>query len=206
MKEGQTQIFYATGETRQQILKSPHLEAFKAKGYEVLLLTDPVDEVWVGIGDRVRRQTAAVGGQGRGGPRLRGGEDGARGRAQGAGEGLRRPADLVEGDLERSRQGSAAVHAPDRVAGLPDHRRLRDHTDARAHVPGLRAGRFRSGSGFSNSTRTIRSSPACAKRTRTAATIPRSPRPPNCSTAQHFSLKGAHSRIRRGSPSCSPTA
>src|SRR6201988_1137849 len=48
MKEGQKQIFYATGETRQQILKSPHLEAFKAKGYEVLLLTDPVDEIWVG--------------------------------------------------------------------------------------------------------------------------------------------------------------
>ena len=48
MKEGQKQIFYATGETRQHILKSPHLEAFKAKGYEVLLLTDPVDEVWVG--------------------------------------------------------------------------------------------------------------------------------------------------------------
>ena len=48
MKDGQKQIFYATGETRQQLLKSPHLEAFKAKGYEVLLLTDPVDEVWVG--------------------------------------------------------------------------------------------------------------------------------------------------------------
>jgi molecular chaperone HtpG len=48
MKDGQTQIFYATGDSRQQILKSPHLEAFKAKGYEVLLLTDPVDEVWVG--------------------------------------------------------------------------------------------------------------------------------------------------------------
>ncbi|WP_025735027.1 molecular chaperone HtpG [Mycobacterium genavense] len=48
MKEGQEQIFHATGETRQQILKSPHLEAFKAKGYEVLILTDPVDEVWVG--------------------------------------------------------------------------------------------------------------------------------------------------------------
>src|SRR6201988_1088736 len=48
MKEGQEQIFYATGETRQQILKSPHLEAFKAKGYEVLVLTDPVDEIWAG--------------------------------------------------------------------------------------------------------------------------------------------------------------
>ncbi len=47
MKEGQEQIFYATGGTRQQILSSPHLEAFKAKGYEVLLFTDPVDEIWV---------------------------------------------------------------------------------------------------------------------------------------------------------------
>jgi molecular chaperone HtpG len=48
MKDGQEQIFYATGESREQLVKSPHLEAFKAKGYEVLLLTDPVDEVWVG--------------------------------------------------------------------------------------------------------------------------------------------------------------
>lgn len=47
MKDGQEQIFYATGQTREQLLKSPHLEAFKSKGYEVLLLTDPVDEVWV---------------------------------------------------------------------------------------------------------------------------------------------------------------
>ena len=48
MKVGQEQIFYATGESREQLLKSPHLEAFKAKGYEVLLFTDPVDEIWVG--------------------------------------------------------------------------------------------------------------------------------------------------------------
>ena len=48
MKDGQDKIFYATGESRVQLLKSPHLEAFKSKGYEVLLLTDPVDEVWVG--------------------------------------------------------------------------------------------------------------------------------------------------------------
>ena len=48
MKDGQEQIFHATGQSREQLLKSPHLEAFKAKGYEVLLLTDPVDEIWVG--------------------------------------------------------------------------------------------------------------------------------------------------------------
>jgi molecular chaperone HtpG len=48
MKEGQDQIFYATGESREQILATPHLEAFKAKGYEVLLLTDTVDEIWLG--------------------------------------------------------------------------------------------------------------------------------------------------------------
>ena len=48
MKDGQEQIFYAAGQSREQLLKSPHLEAFRAKGYEVLLLTDPVDEIWVG--------------------------------------------------------------------------------------------------------------------------------------------------------------
>ncbi|MBA4023439.1 MAG: molecular chaperone HtpG [Gordonia sp.] len=47
MKDTQSQIFYATGESREQIERSPHLEAFKAKGLEVLLLTDPIDEMWI---------------------------------------------------------------------------------------------------------------------------------------------------------------
>ncbi|PWU58764.1 molecular chaperone HtpG [Micromonospora globispora] len=47
MKDGQTDVYYATGESRTTIENSPHLEAFRAKGYEVLILTDPVDEVWV---------------------------------------------------------------------------------------------------------------------------------------------------------------
>ncbi|KOX08320.1 heat shock protein 90 [Micromonospora sp. NRRL B-16802] len=47
MKDGQSDIWYATGDSRATIENSPHLEAFRAKGHEVLLLTDPVDEVWV---------------------------------------------------------------------------------------------------------------------------------------------------------------
>src|SRR5919112_5018179 len=47
MKEGQEEIYFLTGESRSQVENSPHMEAFKAQGYEVLLLTDPVDEIWV---------------------------------------------------------------------------------------------------------------------------------------------------------------
>jgi molecular chaperone HtpG len=44
MKEGQTAIYYLTGPSRRAVEHSPHLEVFKAKGYEVLYLVDPVDE------------------------------------------------------------------------------------------------------------------------------------------------------------------
>jgi molecular chaperone HtpG len=47
MKEGQEEIYYLTGDSRSQVENSPHMEAFQAQGYEVLILTDPVDEIWV---------------------------------------------------------------------------------------------------------------------------------------------------------------
>jgi molecular chaperone HtpG len=44
MKDGQDKIYYLTGETFAQIKNSPHLEVFRKKGIEVLLLTDRIDE------------------------------------------------------------------------------------------------------------------------------------------------------------------
>ncbi|WP_343350027.1 molecular chaperone HtpG [Pseudomonas sediminis] len=44
VKEGQDKIYFLTGESYAQIKNSPHLEVFRKKGIEVLLLTDRIDE------------------------------------------------------------------------------------------------------------------------------------------------------------------
>ena len=45
--EGQDQIFYLTADTLSQAQSSPHLEGFKSKGIDVLLMTDPIDAFWI---------------------------------------------------------------------------------------------------------------------------------------------------------------
>jgi molecular chaperone HtpG len=47
MKSGQDAIYTISGEQVDAIRRSPQLEGFKAKGVEVLLLTDPIDEFWL---------------------------------------------------------------------------------------------------------------------------------------------------------------
>ncbi len=47
MKPAQDAIYYVTGDSREAAAKSPQLEGFRARGIEVLLLSDAVDEFWV---------------------------------------------------------------------------------------------------------------------------------------------------------------
>jgi molecular chaperone HtpG len=44
MKEGQPAIYYAIGESRKGLENAPHLEGLRTRGYEVLMMTDPVDD------------------------------------------------------------------------------------------------------------------------------------------------------------------
>jgi molecular chaperone HtpG len=47
MREGQDAVYYISGESHESLRTSPQLEEALAKGVEVLLLDDPVDEFWV---------------------------------------------------------------------------------------------------------------------------------------------------------------
>ena len=47
MKPGQEAIYFLTGASKEAVAKSPLLEAFASKGYEVLLFSDAIDELWL---------------------------------------------------------------------------------------------------------------------------------------------------------------
>ncbi|MFB0939599.1 MAG: molecular chaperone HtpG, partial [Paracoccaceae bacterium] len=49
MPDGQSDIYYLTSDDMAKAVVSPHLEGFAAKSIDVLLLTDPIDEFWIGM-------------------------------------------------------------------------------------------------------------------------------------------------------------
>lgn len=64
MKPDQKSIYYITGASRRAIENSPHLEAFREKGIEVLLFVDPVDEMvvqWIWEYENKRLKSVAKG-------------------------------------------------------------------------------------------------------------------------------------------------
>jgi len=44
MKEGQKDIFFITGESKQSVANSPFIESLRKRGYEVIYMVDPIDE------------------------------------------------------------------------------------------------------------------------------------------------------------------
>src|SRR5581483_8202247 len=49
LKENQTEIYFLVGDSIERLKSNPRLEAAKARGVEVLLLTDPVDAFWTSM-------------------------------------------------------------------------------------------------------------------------------------------------------------
>ena len=47
MKEKQEEIYYLSAETVEQAEMSPHIEGFKARDIDVIVLSDPIDEFWI---------------------------------------------------------------------------------------------------------------------------------------------------------------
>jgi molecular chaperone HtpG len=130
MKEHQEHIYFMTGESRATIEHSPHLEAFQAKGYEVLLLTDPVDEVWVDVVhefDGKPLQSIAKGQVDLDSEEEK--QTAESGREQ-------HPPDLDGRHPDRAGQGGPPVVPADHLAGLHRGRRGRRHAGPGPDVPG----------------------------------------------------------------------
>jgi molecular chaperone HtpG len=57
MKQGQDAIYVLTGVSKEAVARSPLLETFAEKGYEVLLFSDPIDELWLERAPRFREKS-----------------------------------------------------------------------------------------------------------------------------------------------------
>ncbi len=125
MKPGQKAIYTITGDNPDLVAKSPQLEGFRARGVEVLLMTDPVDEFWMPALAQYKDHpfTSVTRGQADldalGGP----GDEG-RGRCAGGRRG-REPHRALQAVARRCGEGRACLEPAHRQRGLPRRRRGR---------------------------------------------------------------------------------
>jgi molecular chaperone HtpG len=119
MKDGQEAIYTITGDDAGRLKNSPQLEGFIAKGIEVLLLTDPIDEFWastVGLYDKKPFKAVAAAGEDL--AKIKGGEAEEKKEEQGAAA-EQAVKDLVE-NLKKSLGNSVAdVRTTDKLKGSP---------------------------------------------------------------------------------------
>ena len=130
MKPGQDAIFTISGENLEALRSSPQLEACRAKGVEVLLLADPIDDFWLPTAPTYKDKPFRSLTRGEVDlSKIEGDDDGrGGGRDQAGGGGGRRdgpPDRPVQGAARRAGNGRAPVGAPDRQRGLPRGGRAR---------------------------------------------------------------------------------
>ena len=140
MNKGQEAIHYLTADSLTTARSSPHLEVFRKRAVEVLLLTDPVDE-WL-VGHLTEFDGKPLRSVSRGDLDLASlGED-ETGKGRGGRLGRRRPRSARQADRRGSRRPhrvGAGEPAPDHVACLPGGRRARARHPLGERPPGGRA-------------------------------------------------------------------
>ena len=124
LRENQTAIYYLTGDDAKRLAASPQLEGFRARGVEVLLLSDPVDAFWVSTAAGYEGKPFKSVSQGAADIKSIAARRGRDGAGRGFGRG-RDAARLHQADArERGRRG-ARLRPPDRQRRLPDRARVR---------------------------------------------------------------------------------
>ena len=125
MPEGQKEIYFITGTSRSAVERSPHLEIFRKKEYEVLFMTDPVDE-WVSqsLTEYDGKKLKAVD-RGDLEARFRRRKEGERGKKGRSSTAVQGAPGLHRGETQGQGEGGAALQPPDRQRLLPGGRRIR---------------------------------------------------------------------------------
>ena len=199
LKPNQTAIYYIAGDDLAQIEASPHLEGFRARGIEILLLSDMVDSLWTNAApsfDGKKFRSVTQGAADLAAIPLLDAKDEAKPEANEAVTQLHR---LRQDDARRRGVGRARLRPPHRQRGVPGRLRARPGPLAGKAAARLRAAWCRR---RSRSSRSIRAT-ASSRRWPSWATAKNPSRrtPRTCSTTRRACSKAS----RRATPRASPT-